>query len=171
MEFVKLWLQLFKEYPLDYINAFLDLNISFWYIGASSIDPVAQRGFIGSNIFYRDYYPIVRESISPLLLRYYEVFASYRIVAHMPFLALFFSISLPIWLLLFCTTVLIRQKKSDYVSCLLPYVFLWLTHIAGPVSIFRYVFPIYIAYPFIVFLMILHPEKECRNEKQKVHMA
>ena len=164
-EFIRLWLALLKKYPLDYINAFAELNIPFWYIGASSVDPVSQRMFIESGIYYRDYYPITRSSIAPpLVLKYYQAFATYGITAYIPPVSVFLSIALPIWLLLFCMTMFIRRQKSEYILCLLPYVFLWLTYMAGPVSIFRYIFPIYIAYPFLIFLLLADPAKDGREK-------
>lgn len=46
-EFWKLWSQVFLKAPIAYINAFLSLNISYWYPFAEIIDPLSKGGYIG----------------------------------------------------------------------------------------------------------------------------
>ena len=158
-EFADLWIQLFKKYPAAYINAFLDLNIPYWYIGASSVDPYSKRAFIETANYKLDFYNAERTSRAPALLNYYELFASYSLFANKSaYMAMVYSIALPIWLILFCITVMIRLDRRRFIICFLPYLFLWVTYMAGPVSNFRYIFPIYTAYPFFLFLAVFHRE-------------
>ena len=141
------------------INAFLDLNIPYWYIGASSVDPYSKRAFIETANYKLDFYNAERTSRMPAALKYYELFASYSLFANKPaYMAMVYSIALPIWLILFCITVMIRLDRRRFIICFLPYLFLWVTYMAGPVSNFRYIFPIYAVYPFFLFLAVFHRE-------------
>lgn len=159
-EFVHLWIRLLKKHPAAYIDAFLELNIPYWYIGAKSVDPYSKREFIESGIRKLDFYPVQRLSKAPRLLKIYELFAKYQLFSDKPaYMSMLYSIALPIWVLLFCITVMIRQNRKKYYACFIPYLFLWATYMAGPVSNFRYIFPLYVAYPFFLFLAIFSQDE------------
>ena len=160
-EFFDLWGRLFQKYPLEYINAFADLNIPSWYILASPVDPYSKRDYIETYIYEMDYYPVERESKAPGLLNYYESFASYDVFSNMSAaVALPFSIASPVWVLLTCILLLVRRGRARYVTCVVPFFFLWLTYMAGPVSNFRYIFPIYACYPLFFYLALVESRLE-----------
>lgn len=153
--FIILWLNLMKRFPIDYINAFLELNIPYWYIGADTIDPYSQRIYIETNICEIACFPVCQTRKTTNLLEYYESFASFSALKNKSFLLrLPFSISVPIWLILFGVMILLRLNKGRYLAVYAVFFFLWLTYMAGPVSNFRYIFPIYAVYPFLLHLML-----------------
>lgn len=154
IDFVTLWWTLFEKYPVEYINAFLALNIPYWYLGAFPIDPFSKRQFIETDNYELEYYPVERVTKAPALLEFYETFAKLKLPVPVEFL---FSLAIPIWLILLCMTLLIRLHRCKYASCLFLHFFLWLTYMAGPVSNFRYIFPIFVAYPFFMFLVLRNP--------------
>lgn len=160
MKFIKLWLHFFMEYPEEYVVAFLNLNIPYWYPDANSVDIYAQRIYIetGIPIDPRTDYVVTRDSKIPFLLNQYEEFASYKKIESLPIISNVFSLSLPIWLLLFGITFLLTQKEKTSVIPLLPALFLWCTFMLGPVSNLRYLLPIVVLYPLYIAI-IFHKKK------------
>ena len=156
--FYKLWLKLGLRYPKDYISSFLTLNLPYWYIDSTTNDIYSKRVYIETDMNGGKYYPVKTDSKAPFLLKGYGNIADYSFFEKIPLLSTMFSITLPFWILLFTLFFLIYVKKSKYILVLLPCFLLWLTYIVGPVSNFRYIFPIFILYP-ILFAFIFNSQK------------
>lgn len=95
-----------------------------------------------------------RESKLPRLYDFYEKFATYEIQQKYYILDLIYNIHLPIWLLLFSVFIIILKKNYRSILVILPLILLWLTYLLGPVSNFRYIIPIYVLYPMIIYLLL-----------------
>lgn len=154
LQFFKLWFDLALQYPDEYITAFMTLNLPYWYQDASSVDAFAYRAYIETSICDNEMYTYELDSKIPILYNFYEQVASYDLFKHIPLVSNLFSVSFPIWLLLFTFCVLKIKKRSRETIVLLPMFFLWLTYMAGPVSNFRYIFPIFLLYPILLILMM-----------------
>lgn len=161
-DFYKLYIKLGSKYLDDYISAFLNLNIPYWFIEAETIDPYAERGYLETGIYDNHNYFFERRSKLPKLYDFYEKFANYEIEEKHFILDKIYSLNLPIWLLIFmiCVAILKRQYKS--IMVVLPLVLLWLTYLLGPVSNFRYIIPIYVMYPVIVYFILKRKEDTSR---------
>ncbi|MBR3366366.1 MAG: hypothetical protein IKG66_01055 [Lachnospiraceae bacterium] len=151
--FLKLWAQLLRQYPRHYIDAFLSLHLPYWYPLAETVDPYSQRAYIETGIYKCDEYTFERQSRLPDLLAWYEKVASYEALADVPVVSMLYSIALPLQLLILTAGFLFSRGRGRQIACLLPAAFLWLTFIAGPVSNFRYVFPIMLLYPLYLCMM------------------
>lgn len=154
--FYGLWFNLLCKYPDNYISAFLSLNLPYWYPDACSIDDFSKRIYIETNIYQVDFYSFERQSKLPILLSFYEIVASYDAFKNVPLLSNIFSISTPIWVLVGGLFVILLKKERKGIIVLAPQLLLWFTYLAGPVSNFRYIFPIFILYP-ISLTLILDP--------------
>lgn len=152
--FFLLWFELFKDHPIAYIDAFLNMNSPYWYQNAFSRDYYSQRRYIETAINLRTVYPLERESKLPGLLNYYERVAGFYEFDNKPIVSLLFSIATPIWFVLICGFVQIIRKSYRKLLILIPMITLWLTYIVGPVCNFRYIIPIFLLYPFLLFLVI-----------------
>lgn len=157
-DFYKLYIRLGSKYLDDYISTFLNLNIPYWFMDAETIDPYAERGYLETGIYENHNYFFERNSKLPKLYEFYEGFARYEIEKEHFILDKIYSLNLAIWLIIFmiCISILKRQYKS--VLVVLPLVLLWLTYLLGPVSNFRYIIPIYIMYPTIMYLILRRKE-------------
>lgn len=151
--FIRLWLTFLKRYPADYIDAFLDLNLPYWYLPASSVDPYSRREYIETSLPGKKIYPVKRASLIPGLLWRYQKVAGYTDLQKNPFFVCLLSISLPLWVLLFTGLALIVRKKSIFLLVLTPAVLYYLTFLLGPVSNCRYIFPLMLLYPGCVSLL------------------
>lgn len=154
LSFIEVWFDLFLQYPDEYVSSFLNLNLPYWYINANSIDAHSNRMYIETYILDSSItnYEVTRESKIPWLYNIYEKFAGYYSIQDIPIVSTLFSISLPIWVLLFTWLVLVVKKRKDCLYIILPAICYWLTFMLGPVSNFRYVFPIIALYPLYLTL-------------------
>lgn len=157
--FIKVWFSLLFQYPKDYISAFLSLNLPYWYPDAASLDPYSERAYIETGITETDVYTFERDSKIPWLLDLYEKVAQYRIFGKRPIVANLFSIATPFWVLLICAVIFLAQERKNMVLVLLPGLFLWLTFMAGPVSNFRYILPLFMQYPLLLIVLLQHGQK------------
>lgn len=158
--FFILWFHLFTKYPGNYINAFLSLNLPYWYPDASSKDEYSKRKYIETFIYDYDSigYTFERNSKFPQLYEKYERVANYKAFQKIPIVSNLFSISTPVWLLITYIFILLYKQKKKLILILLPSLLIWLTFMAGPVSNFRYIFPIFIQYPLFAAIA-LQPSK------------
>lgn len=154
--FLNVWFDLFLRYPDEYISAFLNLNLPYWYIDADTRDAYSGRIYIETYILDSSVtkYDITRDSKIPWLYNIYEKFAGYYAIEDIPIVSNFFSISLPIWVLLLSWLVPVVKKKKECLYIVLPSIYYWLTFLLGPVSNFRYVFPIVALYPLYLVLIM-----------------
>lgn len=148
-EFWNLYFKLFKNYPNEFIVSFLDLNIPLWYQGSKCIDPYANRDYIEINIFENIFN---RDSKLPILRNYYESVASFKLFDNIPSIINIFSLSFPIWFILFALFISISKKTYKNIISLMPLILLWLTYLLGPVSNLRYMLPIVMLYPLILYM-------------------
>ncbi len=156
LEFVKLWARLLVRYPVEYVEAFLNLNLPYWYPDACSTDAISRVAYIETQVKDTSEfgYQVVRDSKLPWLLPKLEKIANYEAFRTKPVIANIFSISTPLWYLLTCGLILLVKKRKDLLLPMLPALGLWLTFMLGPVSNFRYMFPIIVLYPLYTALMI-----------------
>ena len=66
---------------------------------------------------------------------------------HWPIFRQFFSIGVPIWILLFFLCWFVVNKRKAMVLAVMPSILLWMTYLLGPVSSFRYIEPLLLTYP------------------------
>ncbi|MDO4989001.1 MAG: DUF6020 family protein [Eubacteriales bacterium] len=154
--FFRLWLSLFPKHASSYLCAFLDLNLPYWYPDAATVDYWSGRAYIEVENTGTDAFSVERDSRLPRLLRFYDSVADFSAFENRPLLNTLFSIATPVWLLLFCAAVLGWKKRWSLLLPLSLPFFLWATYMAGPVSNFRYVEPLFAMYP-VWISMALQP--------------
>lgn len=148
--FIKLYSGLLLQYPEDYINELLALNVSLWYPFSSGIDPVAEQGYISTYIlsFYGN--QVIRESRLPKAYDFLEKIADYSALEGIPGVRHIFSTAFPFWGIMLFFMLTICDKKREYKLILALPAFLFLcTYLAGPVTLYRYVFPVFLILPIL----------------------
>lgn len=148
-EFIELWVSLFCQYPFDYLEAFLTLNVPYWYPEADGVRSYIELGNYSPyyTFEYREWLPHVNQFYTKVAFNMSGENGS-GIMRWPPFRQ-FFSLSMPFWMLIVMMISLIARKKGKSIIPFLPVIFLWLTYMLGPVSNFRYIYPIFILYPII----------------------
>ncbi len=148
-EFRNLWLRLAVKYPGKYIEAFLALNLPYWYPEMDSV-----REYIETDN-YSDDYPVERKNLLPYVYDWYEKVSENEAEwMHFPLFKQLFSIGMPIWVLLFFEILFLMQKKRAAALAVPAVVLLWLTYMLGPVSSFRYIEPLLLTYPVWIVLAL-----------------
>lgn len=167
--FFKVWGRLLLQYPDEFVTSFLNLNLPYWYPDANSNDALSRRIYIETNIYPVESsgYEVIRDSKIPFLYNLYEKVASYLLFDTMPIVANIFSISTPIWVMLITVLILQIKKKLPLATIILPVILYWCTFLLGPVSNFRYVFPIMLLYPLFIALILQSNKFESENKKDQ----
>ena len=168
--FFKTWFKLFREYPKDYLNAFLELNIPYWFIDAKGVDPYADRVYLEDGLVFdgkAQRYEVRRSSFRSAIklpvkwkkgYNFYHNFANYKYIKNTPILKTVFSLASPFAFMVFTIFVLIYKKLYKKILVVfLPFMYL-MTFMLGPVSNLRYLYPLMILYP--IFLLLVFEKRK-----------
>lgn len=153
--FLMAWLRLGLHHPIDYLDAFLQLNLQSWLPGIPTFDSVAQRIYIETESPSLDFYPHSYHSKAPALQSAYREIAHGEVLDRLPILGSVFSLWMPFWLLLttFAWLASRRSARREWLVVILP-LLLWGTHLLGPVANMRYAFPLFTLYPLLAGLLL-----------------
>jgi hypothetical protein len=146
-EFWNLWFHLLRKHPGEYVDAFLSLNLPYWYPDSATLDPYSARKYIETGGWR-----VTNNPFLEMITCFYEEVATFESFQNLPVVATVFAITTPLWVIVLGMFLTSLQKKKEKLLLFLPGLFLWLTYMAGPVSNFRYIFPIFCMYPFYVAL-------------------
>ena len=158
--FINLWGSVLVKYPVDYIDAAATLNLGYWYPDTEYPDKNSGRIYIETYVysFFEENFDFKQEPVLPFRT-YYESFAGKCDWQNIPVLKQLFGIGTPIFVCAFGILLcFVKKKKHKALVFLLP-ACLWLTFMAGPVSNFRYIYPIFAAYPLLLGTLFIK-EKE-----------
>ena len=148
---VKEWFRLMPSHLTEYLDAFLDLHIPYWYPAASAKDPVSGVLYIETNYRYLvSGPPFWNADLLPSVRDVYEDVADYSAFEDLPQLLNPFALSFALWFMLFCMFRLIASNicRGWFVICL-PLMFFG-TYLLGPVSNLRYIIPLVMQYPLFL---------------------
>lgn len=160
----KVWLELGKKYPGEYIKAFLIKNMGLWYWDDISYLDVYTyaKGYL--QISYPGNQQEIADVVIPgyerhqrlqFLQSFYRHFAYGDVVwKHIPFIALFMQPAFYCWGLFYYCINCIRKKRW---SLLIPTVFLVAligTILLGPCVLVRYMYPVMISVSVLILLPV-----------------
>lgn len=162
-------LVLLKKYPAISIDAFLYLTEGYWNIGDVSFASLYGTKWDGNVEHRYGYmlttikpgYGIVPDSKLPFLERFMEKLISKNEYQNYPVLALLLSPSLYLWILIMSTLVFLKSKNKEYLFVVGFLWLLFLTLLAGPCVLVRYVYPFIVSSPLLFCLVI----NNLKNEK------
>lgn len=147
-DFVKLWMEIGKKFPGEYLAAPLYNTFGIWYLG-------------GDSSCYVEYQmsPSIDESRTveirsriPWLMEYHSWFTDLNIQNALPGLSVIFYTSFYSWCVVTAAGVLLAKKKYRYLAIpvfLLCYEF---TLLFGPCMIPRYMMGVMLSVPFLMIL-------------------
>lgn len=143
-EFFSLWFELFKLYPKEYVDSFLENTYGFYYpwphyiiysFGGEGYTPVLvmQPGELNSKF--------------PALLSFYKQFENGPIVQGMPLISWLFAPATFMYIGLFVAFYCGGNVKKGYSVQFIFLGLLWLTYLLGPVAMVRYALYLYALVP------------------------
>lgn len=158
-EFWKLYVGVGIHHIEDYLTAFFDLNLPYWYPLAQFPDPYSGREYIETGIAQMDPLPLTLDSKVPALHDFYESFADFENpLMRIPVCYLYFSLSFPVLSLFAGIYLAILNRRKDAVYLYLILGLYMATYLLGPVSNFRYIYVFYLAFPVYFFEFTRTPE-------------
>ncbi len=144
-----LWCKWGIEHPLIYLNSFLINTVDFWYPNAV-VDGYRFNDGRGSYFDYQVSEPGEEIILLPGVHEYYEAISLDPEVQRRPFRFLVLS---PGWYLLMTAMIFVylwRCRRSAFLLAGVMFLLSFLTVLAGPMALVRYVLIFYFAFPILL---------------------
>ncbi|MCI8286139.1 MAG: hypothetical protein HFH89_00420 [Lachnospiraceae bacterium] len=159
-EFIRTYLHLFVRYPGDFVNAALAVNAGYLYPGDVSHAWVnAQEGQAAGGGYVQTRWDaeiemsgIYKDSKWPRLYEGLEKWADGNAYLKIPGVKYLFVPGTWVWLYLLLTLWLLLRRNFGRCICLVPIWGYFLTLLLGPTVQLRYIYPIMIVFPFLLFM-------------------
>lgn len=159
--FLKTWAGVGISCPRAYVEAFLELNLGFWYPQKWYPDPDTYLSFIpyrNADIIqvgdvFEDAVYLERTSYLPALTQFYENYVEDGGFQRIPLLSMLYSPGFYFWLLCFGILYCIYKKNYAMAVPFAMMFLLWLTLMVSPVVVFRYAYPLVVCLP-VMFVMM-----------------
>ena len=148
-EFWRLYFSIGKKMPGAYLNAFLATNVDYWYLFAETSDPFADREYIETGVYRVDEYPMERYSLLPALYQSLETWAHFE-NGFMKRFPILYTLATPFAFVYVLAYVILKRDGKPFGPILVIYGGLLATYLLGPVSNFRYVYPLFLAMPLLM---------------------
>ncbi len=155
--YIRLWWDIFRKNPGDYIDAFLIMTDGYWYPGTAI---VGYEGKLINTITYGEsaYFqyesepPAVASPILKGLSSFYKSLSLDIKWQRIPMLNLILSPATYIWIFLFTTAIALKSKNDMKLLFFMP-LLLQLTLLLGPIALVRYALPFYLLMPLSIGLL------------------
>ena len=157
---IKTWMKLGMQFPMVYIDAFLDNSIGYWYLADKSHSTIygvgTESGFGYLSTDNRTMpagCEIIEHSYLPGLRAFMEKIVSDNEYQRIPVLSVVFAPAFYWWLL--CLYIVFFFKRKEY-KMLLPVIFLviyYLTLLLSPTVLIRYMYPFVVTVPVMLCLI------------------
>ena len=164
INYFKVWFAQFTKHPLVYVEAFLNLNYT-WFCFDSYRDMYYYNGITDPKI--PEYFDGL-DNPESLDGERMIVEQAVRTLAGIPLLNCIFEFSFYTWLFVISFIVmLIRKKFKELLACL-PLFGNYALSFLGPVGYIRYALPMIISAVFVIFITLSKKKNECYNQKDKI---
>ncbi len=152
-DYLKLWLTLGFTYPRDYLDAYVQQTMGYWY--PDSFYTVAENEGISTSSLGISHSPIIG---GPIVVKAKEI--AIKLGGMLPLYGLIWSMGTMLWVLLICIGCGIIRKESWKLFLYLPGLAIMATVlIATPVATeFRYAYSLIYAFPLYLILAVWDPD-------------
>lgn len=176
-EFLQTYLHLLAEYPGDYVNAALAVNLGYYYIGDISHAHINENG-LERGLGYiqtrwvveelRDY-GIYKDFKWDSLHRVMEDYADQNGYLHTPVLRFIMIPGIYLWIYLFPAVFLWIRRRYLLLLPVTSVAGYYLTLVLGPTVQLRYLYPVMVAVPFLLLFIITEYRRENNNRMVEQH--
>lgn len=149
-EFLMLWIELGLKYPGDYITAYINQTLGYWY--PDSFYLVAEAEGISASSLGVSHTPLIG---GPIVVKLKEI--AIKLGSMVPLYGILWSMGAVCWIMIFCIgNCLIRREYPKLILYLPGTALLLSVLIATPVATeFRYVYFLVFALPFFLGVSLL----------------
>lgn len=169
MDFAKTYLQLFQQYPGDYLNAFLAVNAGFIDFGDIShatinvLEGLHGMGYVQTRWSMEDLEPygFYKDSKLPRIHDYLEKWADANSYLQIPLLKYIFMPGIYLWISVWITLTAFTKKQFTHLIPMVLILGYYLTMFFGPTVQLRYIYPVMIFIPFALALCTCGKKSAC----------
>lgn len=143
---IRLWFRLGFKHPKQYIEAFMGMNVGYWYPDAEYPDPMIWHSYIETHIKDIRGIKVEDRNLWPAMRSFYNNVALGKAEA-LPPLALLMKPGLYCWITL-CLLALALYRRNRTAGLILCFLTLsWLLQLLSPIALLRYAYPFMTAVP------------------------
>jgi len=171
--FLDLWKRNASPCMMEYIEAFLMLNVGSWYpddLSHSTIYPDASwndKGYLQTSEYDMSAYGLETTSLLPRVTALYERICRRNDYQKYPLISILFCTATPLWMLLFACAHLAAARHTRYLTAALGALGLWLSYLFGPCTLPRYTLPLFCLAPvLLVVSYCMHIQRYAKEGKQ-----
>ena len=146
--FMRLWIKLAFRHPGSYLDAFLGLNIGFWYPDMQYPDARTYHRYIETSIkSINDEIVIEDYNLWPAVRTFYYSFSLETKFESIPIVALVFKPGIYFWatICLFGASLFYKKRVAGGILAFL--LLSWLLQLLSPIALLRYAYPLMAALP------------------------
>ena len=167
-KFMKNYLSIGIKNIDSYIEAFLLNNIGAWYPNKVYPDsrmyhPYIEYQMLDAKKWNERYIVIQRDSLIPVYEKALNVFINKSVWNRLPIVSTMFSAGTIFFILLFVIAYILYNKKYMYLLPMSIIIGLYLTILLAPVTLYRYVYPIFLVTPIIISMVLKNDKKEQKD--------
>lgn len=156
VRFVELWINVGDKCLGTYIDAFLNLNIGYWYPDMIYRDPGAWHPYleyVNSSADDPSWIVLERADFFPILAKCYNKFAYDTSHQQIPIFSLLFNPGMAVWFIGFTAVAVGYYKRWRLILPCWIILGLLGTLLLGPVVLVRYAYPIMVSVPLFMVLL------------------
>ena len=143
-KFKALWWRLFKQYPGEYIDSFLENTYGFWYPWPTYVlYSLGGEGYTPITVMQ----PGEPNTKLPGLLEFYKLFENSSVVMGNNLISWLFAPATFLYIAIAVSFYMLKSKKRVVAIPFLYLGLLWLTYLLGPVAMVRYALYLYALVP------------------------
>lgn len=163
INYFKVWFNQFTKHPLVYVEAFLNLNYS-WFSFDNNWDNIYYNGI--DKTISKNFEGL--ENIESLNGERTIINQAILLLDKIPLVNCLFEFSFYTWIYVIAfISMLIRKKHKELLTCL-PFFANYIICFLGPVAYIRYALPMIVCAPFVIFITFSKKKNECYNQKDKI---
>lgn len=163
VRFIELWIGVGNKCLGTYIDAFLNLNIGYWYPDMIYRDPGAWHPYLeyaNSSADDPSWIVLERANLFPLLAKCYNKFAYDTSYQQIPVVSLLFNPGMSVWFIVFVAVAIGYYKQWKFIFPCWIVLGLLGTLLLGPVVLVRYAYPIMVSVPVFFALLFQIENKD-----------
>ena len=153
-EFWRIYLKGINNDKKEYLYLALDLNSRYWYYDNEIIDYDNGKEFIMDKLYDEEKHNNI-PGLFQIIYKQYKVIDSGKAsFMNKPIIKFFFTVSFNTYMLIFLLYYSIKNRKKYSSLVIIELLLLIGTYLLGPLTDFRYVFPLYFCLPFYIITTI-----------------
>lgn len=153
-DYCDLWMKWAGRYPVTYFDAWMNLINGYFCFDDEIPDQQTYRTYIEIRCSVQDLMDIGFESKIPGLFDLYYDWFEQGGCQKVPFLSVLCQLAFYDWALILTAAYLWQKKRYHFLLPLALLLALLMTNLLGPVAILRYIYPVVVCFPLLVFVFI-----------------